>query len=73
MSGTKPQPLDVGALLEPSMLRHRLSVHKDEVQQRNAAFVDGICHALDVLADTEGQDAADRLMGRIFVKGEVAR
>lgn len=66
---TEPKLIDVGGLLEPSMLRHRLSVFKDETQQRNAAFVDGICHALDVLAETEGQDAADRLMGRMFVKG----
>lgn len=48
--------------------RHRKSVHRELTERHNAAFVDGVCHAIDVVREAEGDAAADRLLARLFAE-----
>ncbi len=47
---------------------HR-STHREIVANRNEAFLDGVCHALDMLRELDPA-AADRLEARLFAKPE---
>lgn len=48
-------------------IRHLRSVRRELIERHNAAFTDGVCHALDALREMAGDAVADRLMGRLFV------
>jgi hypothetical protein len=50
--------------------RHRKSVHRDDIEQHNAAFVDGICHALDELHAMGATAIATRLERRLFAPAD---
>lgn len=61
------------ALVHRTKARPGLSAHREELQVQNEAFLDGVCHAIDVLREIGRDRAADALERRLFVKREVAR
>jgi hypothetical protein len=52
--------------------RHLRSVKRELIERQNAAFLDGVCHALDALRDAEGDEVAERMMARLFVRKDAA-
>lgn len=49
------------------MSMHHGSAFREDLARHNAAFVDGVCHAIDVLELVLGErEAAERLMGALF-------
>lgn len=50
------------------MSLHHGSAYREDLARHNAAFVDGVCHAIDVLELVLGErEAAERLMGAVFM------
>lgn len=48
------------------MTEHRKSVHREDTERENACFLDGVCHAVDVLRELGEHAAADRLEAALF-------
>lgn len=48
------------------MARHHGSVHSQETRIRDEAFIDGVCHAIDMLVAIGEAEAARRLEAVLF-------
>ena len=58
-------------ILSPTRALHS-SVHREDVARHNAAFLEGLCAAIDELRALGEHGAADRLEAALFVPREAA-